>query len=162
MNKQSIKDKIKQKMTVEESAVGFPGRTAKHEADNFVAENQDLIQDFKEIVKQIGGKAVACQLLERMKMGKQFGELEEFSEEAMMKPEDAQRFDKHVRMEQEEFDDFIDLGLVDAYPRKQGGQTRVDIYAKGKPIVRGYYYPELNNLIGEEALIKMALRSMTI
>ena len=168
MDKNDIKNKIKSKMgetpiitetAIEESAVGFPGRTAKHEADTFVSENEDLVSEFKSLVKQIGGKAVACQLLERMKMGHGGVGL---SEEAIMKPEDALRFKKNLHMPQEDFDEFIELGLVDVFPRKQGNETRVDIYTKGKPIVRGYYYPDQQNLVADDALHSMAFRSMTI
>jgi len=46
-----------------ESAVGQVGRTGKGDAEVFVQNNPDLIKKFKKIVSQIGGKAVASQIL---------------------------------------------------------------------------------------------------
>ena len=47
-----------------ESPVGKVGRTSSKDAENFVTD--DLRSEFKKIVKKIGGKAVALQLLKTM------------------------------------------------------------------------------------------------
>jgi hypothetical protein len=53
-----------------ESAVGKVGRTGKTEAEVFVQNNPELIKKFKKIVSQIGGKAVAAQILNLKLFGK--------------------------------------------------------------------------------------------
>lgn len=53
-----------------ESAVGSVGRTGKADAEKFVQENPDIVKKFKKIVSQMGGKAVASQLLNMKLFGK--------------------------------------------------------------------------------------------
>lgn len=50
-------------LKLKESAVGQVGRTGKIDAINFVKENPEIIKKFKKIVSDIGGKAVAAQIL---------------------------------------------------------------------------------------------------
>ena len=55
---------------INESAVGQVGRTGKGEAEVFVQNNPDIIKKFKKIVSQVGGKAVAAQILNLNLFGK--------------------------------------------------------------------------------------------
>jgi len=58
------------KFVLSESAVGKVGRTGKTEAEVFVKDNPHVIKEFKKIVKKLGGKAVAAQLLNLNLFGK--------------------------------------------------------------------------------------------
>lgn len=55
---------------IDESAVGAVGRTGKQDAKQFVLDNPDLIKKFKSIVSDIGGKAVAAEILNLNLFGK--------------------------------------------------------------------------------------------
>jgi len=55
---------------MDESAVGKIGRTGKNDAKQFVIDNPEVIKKFKKIVSQIGGKAVAAQILNLNLFGK--------------------------------------------------------------------------------------------
>ena len=171
MDKELLKQELREKLELdapateesteeltEESAVGKRGRTGKADADVYVEENGELVESFKKIVKKMGGKSVATQLLSRMKMGTLKVPT---VEEARMRAEDYFRFKKNLGISRKEFDKFIDLNIVDAYPRSEDGKTRVDIYKKGKHIILGFYYPKEEILTGEDDLINMAFNSMT-
>lgn len=53
-----------------ESAVGAVGRTGKSDAEFFVKNNPELINKFRKIVSQVGGKAVAVEILNLKLFGK--------------------------------------------------------------------------------------------
>jgi hypothetical protein len=58
------------KLNLNESAVGKVGRTGKSDAETFVKNNPEVIKQFKNIVKKVGGKAVAAQILNLNLFGK--------------------------------------------------------------------------------------------
>ena len=58
------------KFVLKESAVGSRGRTGKADAIQYVKDNPEVIKDFKRIVSQIGGKAVAAEILNLNLFGK--------------------------------------------------------------------------------------------
>jgi hypothetical protein len=161
MDKNEIKNRIKERLT-EESAVGKKGRTGKADADLYVEENEGLVDQFKAMVKKVGGKAVALQLINKMKMGNlkvPGGPVEE----ARIGDEDALRFDKNLSINTDDFDDFVELDVVDVYPRYDGRNViRLDVYKKGRPVILGYYYPEDEILTGEKKLIDMAFKSIRV
>ena len=49
-----------------EAAVGEKGRTSYKEAEEYCNSNEDLINEFKKIVKKLGGKTVAKALLDKL------------------------------------------------------------------------------------------------
>ncbi len=51
---------------IEEAAVGQKGRTSYKEAEEYCNSNEDLINEFRKIVKKLGGKTVAKALLDKL------------------------------------------------------------------------------------------------
>lgn len=54
------------KNLVKESPVGEKGRTTHADADDFIDQNPQIIEQFRKIVNGMGGKAVARRVLDRM------------------------------------------------------------------------------------------------
>lgn len=51
---------------IEEAAVGQKGRTSYKEAEEYCNSNEDLINEFRKIIKKLGGKTVAKALLDKL------------------------------------------------------------------------------------------------
>lgn len=51
---------------LDEAAVGQKGRTSYKEAMNYCEENEELVDEFRKIIKKLGGKTVAKALLDKL------------------------------------------------------------------------------------------------
>lgn len=56
---------------VTESPVGSKGRTTHADADEFIDQNPQIVEDFRKIVNGMGGKSVARRVLDRMGIKKE-------------------------------------------------------------------------------------------
>ena len=57
---------IKEDDNLDEAAVGQKGRTSYKEAMDYCEENEELVAEFRKIVKKLGGKTVAKALLDKL------------------------------------------------------------------------------------------------
>jgi len=65
-SKINIEDKVKKLLDINEAAVGQKGRTSYKEAMDYCEENEELVDEFRKIVKKLGGKTVAKALVDKL------------------------------------------------------------------------------------------------